>query len=295
MNSDKKHKKEPLISIGLPVFNGERFIVRALNSLLNQEYLNLEIIVSDNDSTDRTREILQRYAERDSRLKLHFQQKNIGILSNFHFVLDHSQGEFFFWAACDDWWDPQFISRLKKGLDFHPASDVAMCSFSMVDEKGESRGQVLLSGENDLSDASYHKVFQKMIGRHPIHVFLYGLFRSEFLKKIMMRQFPKCMMGDRVLMCEITLSTHLLFIGEILHCRTVHDSSLSERYGHEEFGEFWKERARFFKLFWVMLKRLITSPHIPWIRKISSVPIGWIQLVARGTWTIGKKMIRRIS
>src|SRR3989344_6660086 len=94
--------KQPLISIGLPVFNGEKFIEQSLKSLIAQTYINFEIIISDNNSSDNTFKICEKYAKKDNRIKLIRQSKNIGGIQNFNFVLRFSKGKYFTWQGGDD-------------------------------------------------------------------------------------------------------------------------------------------------------------------------------------------------
>jgi len=102
----------PIVSIGMPVYNGENYISLALDSLLSQSFVNFEIIISDNASEDKTVEIIKDYAARDSRIKYVLQEKNIGAPANYKFVLDKAIGEFFMWAAHDDAWDTNWIEVL---------------------------------------------------------------------------------------------------------------------------------------------------------------------------------------
>jgi glycosyltransferase involved in cell wall biosynthesis len=95
--------KIPIVSIGMPVYNGEEFIVEALESLLGQTFINFELIISDNASEDRTGEICTEYALRDSRIRYIRQKQNIGAVANFQFVLDTAVGEYFMWNAADDY------------------------------------------------------------------------------------------------------------------------------------------------------------------------------------------------
>lgn len=101
----------PRVSIGMPVYNGEKYIRDALDSLLNQTFSDFELIISDNASTDRTEEICGEYASRDSRISYFRQTENNGAITNFQFVLDHASGEFFMWAAYDDLWSDGFIEN----------------------------------------------------------------------------------------------------------------------------------------------------------------------------------------
>jgi len=100
----------PLVSIGMPIYNGEEYVRDALDSLLAQTHNNFELIISDNGSTDKTEQICRWYAARDSRIRYVRQAVNRGAVANFQFVLDEASGQFFMWAAYDDLWGPHFIS-----------------------------------------------------------------------------------------------------------------------------------------------------------------------------------------
>lgn len=115
----------PLVSIGMPVYNGSKLIRRALDSLLAQDYPNFELIISDNVSTDNTWDILQEYASRDARIKLYRNTLNKGMAYNFNRVYELATGDYFMWAAHDDWWEPIFISTCVQYLEANP--DSIMC------------------------------------------------------------------------------------------------------------------------------------------------------------------------
>ncbi len=102
----------PVVSIGMPVYNGEKYIREALDSLLAQTFVNFELIISDNASTDATEKICQMYAAKDPRIRFARQPENRGALANFKFVLDEARGEYFMWAAADDIWDSLWISGM---------------------------------------------------------------------------------------------------------------------------------------------------------------------------------------
>ena len=101
-----------LVSIGMPVHNGEKYLRRSMDSLLAQEHDNFELIVSDNSSTDSTPNICRMYAKKDHRIRLFFQDQNHGPIANFAHVLEQSSGPYFMWAAHDDFRDRNFISAL---------------------------------------------------------------------------------------------------------------------------------------------------------------------------------------
>jgi glycosyltransferase involved in cell wall biosynthesis len=102
----------PQVSIGMPIYNGELFIREALDSLLAQTFTDFELIISDNGSTDATEAICKEYAAKDVRIRYVRQGENRGAVANFWFVLNEAVGEYFMWAAADDRWDHEWISKL---------------------------------------------------------------------------------------------------------------------------------------------------------------------------------------
>lgn len=92
----------PLVSIGMPVYNHEPCIARAIESVLSQTYANLEVVICDNCSTDKTEEICLRYAAGDDRIRYRRNSTNIGKTNNFLRVLELATGDFFMWACADD-------------------------------------------------------------------------------------------------------------------------------------------------------------------------------------------------
>ena len=92
----------PRVSIGLPVYNGERFLPQALDSILAQTFEDFELIISDNASTDTTEEICRTYATQDQRIHYHRHEQNRGAAWNFNYIVPLARGEYFKWAADDD-------------------------------------------------------------------------------------------------------------------------------------------------------------------------------------------------
>ena len=107
----------PLVSIGMPIFNGIDYINMALENLLSQTYQNFELIISDNCSTDSSYEICQLAAFKDKRIRLFRQSHNTGPLNNFEFVVRQAQGKYYMWAAHDDIWDLNWLSIAVAGFN----------------------------------------------------------------------------------------------------------------------------------------------------------------------------------
>src|SRR3989344_154015 len=102
-----------LVSIGFPVYNGAGKMRPALDSLLNQTNRTIELIISDNASTDDTQKVCEEYAARDSRVRYFRQTHDLTQVPNIEFVMQNARGEYFVLGADDDWWDPRFVEKLK--------------------------------------------------------------------------------------------------------------------------------------------------------------------------------------
>lgn len=113
---------KPKVSIGMPVFNGEKYIRDAINSILFQTFTDFELIISDNDSTDDTSIVCKKYEKKDSRVVYIKQTNNIGAGNNFKFLLDNAKADTFMWLASDDYLaDNHYIEtmygKLMEGYD----------------------------------------------------------------------------------------------------------------------------------------------------------------------------------
>ncbi|WP_018985061.1 glycosyltransferase family 2 protein [Methylophilus methylotrophus] len=127
----------PLISVGIPTFNRPESLRRVLLEINQQTYKNLEIIVSDNASTgSETENIVRKVMQNDSRVRYIKQPKNIGPVHNFQFVLMQATGEYFMWAADDDWHDQKFVEVLYQNLMTDTSAVVSFCNFDSRDEHG---------------------------------------------------------------------------------------------------------------------------------------------------------------
>lgn len=127
--SSASAKQKPQVSIGMPVYNGAKFIREALDSLLAQTFTDFELTISDNASTDGTEAICREYAAKDQRIRYVRQPENLGAAANFRFVLDEAVGEYFMWAAADDLWVPNFIYKCQQMLTFDKDAGMAMMAY----------------------------------------------------------------------------------------------------------------------------------------------------------------------
>lgn len=104
------------MSIGMPVYNCSSTLAAAIESILAQSYVNFELILSDNASSDDTPDICRYFSSIDSRVKFHRQPVNVGGILNFNYVLSNSIGDFFMWAAGDDIRSSTFLEQNMEAL-----------------------------------------------------------------------------------------------------------------------------------------------------------------------------------
>ena len=129
--------RQPLVSVGLPVYDHPEFLRLALESLTGQTYRNIEVIVSDDCSPgDGTRRVVEEFAARDHRIHYSRQEKNIGAQANHFLVFEKAAGELFFWASEDDEWDERFIEQGVHALQDNPGYSAWMCTIVNTDSGG---------------------------------------------------------------------------------------------------------------------------------------------------------------
>ncbi|MBI3776886.1 MAG: glycosyltransferase family 2 protein [Gammaproteobacteria bacterium] len=126
----------PLVTIGLPVYNSERYIAQSIESLLKQTYRDFRLIISDNASTDRTAEICQDYARGDARIDYHRNAENIGLSPNFNRVFALSQSKYFKWSTSDDYWAPTLLERAVEIMEHDPQIILCFPKTTLVDAQG---------------------------------------------------------------------------------------------------------------------------------------------------------------
>ena len=112
---------QPLVTIGIPTYNRAAMLRRAIESALGQDYSNIEVIISNNASTDETQEVCQEYSKKDNRVKYVTQSSNIGVLANFAEVLKRASGEYFMWLGDDDWIDDAYVKHCTSLLIADPS------------------------------------------------------------------------------------------------------------------------------------------------------------------------------
>lgn len=128
------------LTIGMPVYNGERYLEATLSNLLDQSYQDYVLIIADNRSSDRTEEICRDFAERDSRIRYIRHAENLGIFRNYDYVFHEARTPYFKWASSNDLYDRDFLSVCIDVLEQRPEIVLAATRTVLFDDD-PSRGK----------------------------------------------------------------------------------------------------------------------------------------------------------
>ena len=126
-----------LLTVGMPVYNADRFLAETLDSILNQTFADFELLISDNASTDGTEAICREYAGRDQRIRYFRNEKNMGAGWNFRRVYSMATGKYYKQAAHDDLCEPAFFQTCIDALERDPGLTVAYAKSRIIDANGE--------------------------------------------------------------------------------------------------------------------------------------------------------------
>lgn len=242
------------VSVGLPVYNGEPYVGDAITSVLSQTYGNFELIISDNASTDATRDICMKYALMDKRIQYYRNERNMGASYNFNRVYSLSTGRYFKWIAADEGIEPEFLSRCVLVLDRCPDVVVALSKFIGHDEFRK----VVQKRDYDY-DIIYncsHKRLKKLLLHTPNPVLpIWGLIRSSVLRQTqLIRPF---VLSDHCLVVELVLKGKFAQVPDyLLHIRT-HPAAYHTMYLKHGDVQGWRE----LKWFDAGARSVLVLPH----------------------------------
>lgn len=214
----------PLLSIGMFVFNGERFISKALDSLLSQDFRDYELIISDNASTDRTEAICREYAARDPRIVYHRNRENMGAGWNLRRVCDLARGKYFKWAANDDFCEPGYLSKCIEVLESRPDVVVVHSKTRVVDQDGALVEDYEWPLRTD--DADPVTRFRDLLLNDHMCFQIFGVMRLESLRKVPPQ--GSYVNSDGVLLAQMGLLGPYYEIPERLWINTRHSGQSSQ-------------------------------------------------------------------
>lgn len=277
------------LSIGLPVYNGERFLTDAIASLLAQTFTDFELIISDNASVDATPRICADFAARDPRIRYVRNSRNLGAAPNYNRVFALSSGEYFKWASHDDVCAPTYLARCVEVLDRDPAVVLCYPRASIIDESG----RVLRDYDVDLHlpwtrpSQRLHGYFLAHGEFHPI----FGVLRRQALADTPL--IADYVGSDLVLMARLALRGQFYEVPDRLFLRREH----AGRSGHlpiHKFSRWWNtdKRGRLYFPRWRWLAAYaaaIAGANIPLNEKCRCS----LELLRWTYWT-GPRLVREL-
>lgn len=234
---------EPRVTVGVPVYNGERFLGQALKSLAGQTLQDVDVVILDNASDDATGEIAAEYVRRDARFRYHRHATNIGPVANFNALVPLARAPLFKWLAADDAIRPTFLERCVRVLDDDPGLVLVTTALEMFGEDGLPLGaepggryRVAANGERVLDRPSiapmlggpdaalrFHNVLHHMFGMQ-ISTYMYGVIRTDILLRTGLEgPYPG---GDKVLLGELALHGRFAELPDVLWSCRIHPQHL---------------------------------------------------------------------
>ncbi|NOV97439.1 glycosyltransferase [Isoptericola halotolerans] len=218
--------RRPVVTVGVPVWNGERYLAEALTALRDQDLADVQVVVSDNGSTDDTLEIARSFAATDDRFTVLHSDTNRGVTWNFNRVLAAAQAPLFMWNAADDVVRPGHLAQCRAALDRHPEATIAFSRVVLIGADGERLG------ERDDVDLDFLGVgpperLHRFFVRQAYQVIGYGgVIRTEVLRS--MGGHPDFYGGDMALAVRMALRAPWVQVPEQLYWARNHEEQTNK-------------------------------------------------------------------
>jgi len=212
--------REFVVSVIIPVYNAEKFIGKAIESVINQTYQNVEIIIVEDDSKDNTYNICKSYAEKDARIKLYKNEKNLGMMSNWNHALEYVKGKFWAKLDADDWWEQHFIEDCYNIISKDENVGMVSGRYVLIDENDQiipnSEYQLPEQFKNASTDFIW-KVKKGVYGMFEPNLAFQGngLIRSEILQKL--GNYTLLPAGDTEMYFRIGAHYKIYFLDKLYH------------------------------------------------------------------------------
>ena len=233
-------QQEPTVSIGLPVKDGEAYLDEAIRSILGQTYTDLELIISDNASTDRTEEIALGWEADDSRVRYVRNPADIGAAPNFHQCFRLSRGKYFKWAAHDDLLHPKYVELCLEALEMSPEVVLAHTTAEQIDADGAVVGQI--PNLPDVRSGDPVQRFTNVITQERLNLPIFGLMRSRVLATTSIH--GSFFASARVQLAEMALRGPFVWIDDPLFVHRNHSEASVRAIHDEQERRLWYDPAR---------------------------------------------------
>ena len=223
----------PFVSIFIPVYNTEKYLGQAIESVLNQTFADLELIILDDCSTDKTNEVAQKYLQKDDRIKLYRNEKNLGMMANWNEGLRYCKSKYYAKLDADDYWNDTMVEKSIEILEKDEEVGLVCCRFIKVDSNG-----IFIEGSEsfvpdhmknrkfscvDLVKAGAHEILKHNVLRQGI-----GLMR----RKVFDEHGPYTLLinGDIEMWYRIGAHYNMYCIDEVLHNHRMWAESHARKY-----------------------------------------------------------------
>lgn len=198
---------DPVLTVGVPVYNGERYLAQALAGIRAQTFADFRVVIADNASTDGTEEIARTAAAEDDRITYLRRDRNLGLVANWNGVFAGTSGEFFAWHSADDLAHPECYETCLRLLRDHPDAAAACTEIELIDSSGRRLGPDAERIRSD--DADRATRFVELASFRHYCQFYYGVFRRSMLERTSL-MLPFFWSADRVLLAELALHGRLV-------------------------------------------------------------------------------------
>ncbi|MEW6582697.1 MAG: glycosyltransferase family A protein [Actinomycetota bacterium] len=213
----------PRLTVGLPLYNGERYLESAAEAILSQTFEDFELLIADNASTDASAEICRGLAARDPRVRYIRHPENIGAALNHNVVVAEARGDLFRWAAHDDLLEPTCLARCVETLDeWGPDTVVAFPRTRMIDADGAHTSDWAEQGsvDQDTPDGRLRALLENPTGHLRVCSPTYGVVRTRQMRETRLMQLFDS--SDVVFLVELALRGKFAEVPEYLYLRRIH-------------------------------------------------------------------------
>jgi glycosyltransferase involved in cell wall biosynthesis len=216
-------RSEPLIGIGMPVYNCGPYIRQAIESHLAQTFGDFELVITDNRSTDETESICREFAALDRRVRYIRNEVNLGGPGNFRRAFRHSRGKYHKWSTGDDWWDSTFLEKAVALLNCDAETVLVYPKTVLVDDAGNEtrRYEDMLHLRDDRPSERFIELY-KTIGLCQAHL---GLIRRDVMAHTSL--IGRELASDIRFLAELSLYGKFYLLPEFLFFRRFHEDSSS--------------------------------------------------------------------
>jgi glycosyltransferase involved in cell wall biosynthesis len=262
-----------LVTVGVPVYNGERYVAQTIESILAQTWKEFELIISDNGSTDRTAAICKSFAAEDPRVRYYRSETNRGAAWNHNRVFELASGEYFKWQCHDDLCHPEFLEKCVAVLDREPSVVLCYSRFVRIDEngnqvRGRTHGWDPIASSPVQRSGPPNERFRSLIYRGSCCEEIYGLMRSSVARQT--RLIGNYTQSDDNFLAELVLRGEFREVPEALFYYRLHPQQSTKAYLNRVERMVWFDTAaagRRSVPLWRKFRECLSLIH--------RVPVGW--------------------